>query len=104
MTVHRTTGQLYINTGNSGISPLNRNQATYLHVGRCQLAVPDQHDGDDVQGGLVQAFPQHLDQLIRDLWTCALKCQRIYCHIHSSSLQRALLSALKETIHNKKLG
>lgn len=42
---------------------------SYLHIGGSQLAVPHQHDGDDVQSGFIQAFPQHLQQLICDLWT-----------------------------------
>lgn len=41
----------------------------YLHISRCQLTVPDEHDSDDVQGGLIQTLAQHLDQLVRDLWT-----------------------------------
>lgn len=39
-------------------------QSTYIHVCGRQLAVSDQHHCDDVQRGLVQTFPQHLDQLV----------------------------------------
>lgn len=45
-------------------------QITYLHVSGGEFAVPAQHDGDDVQGGLIQTLPQNLHQLICDLWTC----------------------------------
>lgn len=43
-------------------------QSTYIHVRWRQLAVPDQHHGDDVQRGLVQAFAQHFDQLVGNFW------------------------------------
>lgn len=34
-------------------------QAADLYVGRGQLAIPNQHDRDDVQGGLVQPPAQN---------------------------------------------
>lgn len=46
-----------------------KSRAAYLYVSRRQLAVPDQHDGDDVQGGFIQALTQHLHQLVCDLRT-----------------------------------
>lgn len=41
----------------------------YLHISWRQLAVPDKHNSDDVQGGFIQALTQHLHQLVCDLWT-----------------------------------
>lgn len=40
-----------------------------LHISRRQLAVPNEHDCDDVQGGLIQAPTQNPHQLICDLGT-----------------------------------
>lgn len=40
-----------------------------LHISGCQLAVPNKHDRDDIQGGLVQAPTQDPYQLVGNLGT-----------------------------------
>lgn len=54
----------------------------YLHISWRQLAVPDKHDSDDVQGGFIQALTQHLHQLVCDLWTWTNGDKRALCHPH----------------------